>query len=295
MQPPQFVIDNEKQVRQLASVPQKNPYLVFIRCGEDTSLAQGLAINGRSYDIAVSLYEETAAQSELVKAGVSFYAGGLSKFHAARSIEEKFGNLCRYDFVLLLDADLRIDPASVQKLFNLARQNQLDLCQASLTPKSFSFYHFLGFDPSDADFRRTNFVEVMGPCFSRSALLRCMPTFDRAISTWGLDLLWPARLEFRNIAVIDAVQMAHSSEAPDTANGSFYRYLRSIGVNNRSELDDIWTKSVPWFYEPGLIRPVLGWRKLSLKKPARLIKRWFRSLQSRLQHADGVTSWSKRV
>jgi len=289
-----FVIRNDTSVRQLASGSQTSLFLVFIRCGKNASLAQALAIDGRDYDLAVSLYEATTAQAELASAGAAIYAGGLSKFHAARNIEEKFGGLSRYDFVLFLDSDLRIDPASVQKLFCLARQNQLDLCQASLTSESFSFHRFLCCDPGESMLRRTNFVEVMGPCFSQSALRRCMPTFDRAISTWGLDLLWPALLHFKGIAVIDAIQMSHPSHPPDTTNGVFYRHLQDLGVNHRHELDDIWTHSVPWFYEPGLIRPILGWRKLSLKKPARLIKRWLRSLRWRPQFPPVISQWSKR-
>ncbi len=52
----------------------------------------------------------------------------------------------------------------------------------------------------------------MVPCFSRQALERLLPTFDLTSTGWGwgLDSLWPKRLGYESIGMIDGTPVLHT-------------------------------------------------------------------------------------
>jgi O-methyltransferase/8-demethyl-8-(2,3-dimethoxy-alpha-L-rhamnosyl)tetracenomycin-C 4'-O-methyltransferase len=73
----------------------------------------------------------------------------------------------------------------------------------------------------------------MMPCFSQEAFQKCVDTFAKSVSGWGIDLVWPKLLGLPSdkIAIIDTVTVKHT-KAMDTTNGPFYVYLRDeLGVN----------------------------------------------------------------
>ncbi len=266
------MIQNAEYIRRIAEGSQRHSSLVFVRGGIDTSLARALANPDRHYDLMLSLYQPAPEIPKLIDAGIGVYAGGWSKFHAALRIQQRFKSLDRYEQVLFLDADIGIDVDSVNRLFNAAKRAELALCQPSLSVESSTAWPFLRHDPRARGLRPTNFVEVMAPCFSRAALTRCLASFDRSISTWGLDFLWPMMLRYRSIAVIDAVQMRHL-QPTDESNGAFYRYLNSIGIDQRAELAQL-RASCPRWFRPGPMDPLLGWRgPFLLRKLSRFLAR----------------------
>ena len=60
--------------------------------------------------------------------------------------------------------------------------------------------------------RRTGFVEIMVPGFSRPALQQLLPTLDESETGWGwgLDSLWPKLLGYRDLGIIDGVPVLHT-------------------------------------------------------------------------------------
>ncbi len=60
--------------------------------------------------------------------------------------------------------------------------------------------------------RRTGFVEIMMPAFSRRALEMLLPTFDLSVTGWGwgLDSVWPKLLGYENVGIIDGVTAVHT-------------------------------------------------------------------------------------
>jgi hypothetical protein len=60
--------------------------------------------------------------------------------------------------------------------------------------------------------RRVGFVEIMVPCFRREALEQLLPTLELSTTGWGwgLDSLWPKRLGYKDLGIIDGVPVLHT-------------------------------------------------------------------------------------
>lgn len=146
------------------------------------------------------------------------------------------GILERYDAVMFLDDDLILQHADVDRVFELARRHDLDLFQPSLSAGSHCSWADL-FHREGSVVRRTTGVEIMMFGFTRRALAACAPLFGRSVSGFGLDFACSIAIRDRgwSCGVVDAVQADHP-DAIDESGGSYYEFMRSIGVNQKLEL-----------------------------------------------------------
>jgi hypothetical protein len=116
-----------------------------------------------------------------------------------------------YDAIWMPDDDLDTTAEDIDLLFDVAAGAGLDLFAPALDDAS----HYAHFDTRrNPRFfgRRTGFVEIMMPGFSRAALERLQPTFDESETGWGwgLDSVWPKILNYENLGVVDAVAVTHT-------------------------------------------------------------------------------------
>ena len=139
-----------------------------------------------------------------------------------------------YDFIWFPDDDLAFHGLTANRLFDICREKMLDLAQPSLSKASY-FSHLITLHNSSFSLRKTNFVEVMAPCFSRQLLRYCLDTFTESISGWGLDLVWPHRaLQMGgHCAVIDEIQITHTRPV----GGPTYAALTNSGISPMMEFD----------------------------------------------------------
>ncbi len=106
-----------------------------------------------------------------------------------------------YDRIGLFDDDLELDGDELSCVLDLASVRGWPLCQLSLTADSDVSHGILRQRPG-VFFAVTDFVEVMAPIVSRTALVRIAPTFAVGSGTgWGLDFLWPRLLDCRGVVV----------------------------------------------------------------------------------------------
>ena len=100
---------------------------------------------------------------------------------------------------------------NIDGFFEAASALQWDLCAPALDEASY-YAHYSTMRNRNCAARRTGFVEIMVPCFSRAALERLLPTL--ALSTtgwgWGLDSVWPKLLGYARMGVIDATPVLHT-------------------------------------------------------------------------------------
>ncbi|REK19450.1 MAG: DUF707 domain-containing protein [Planctomycetota bacterium] len=181
--------------------------------------------------------------------------------------------LDQYDYIWCPDGDICADTATVNRLFALMRQYDLQLAQPAIAAGEIS-YQVLRAKPGVV-LRYTPFVEVMCPVFTRQTLLDVQPTFAESRSGWGLDLLWPRYVEPRRMAVLDAAGVEHTGRL---FRGENYRNLDKLGVSPGEELARIIAKhggfnrrlhrrlvrgriKLPAVWEPGH-RPAWGERLL---------------------------------
>jgi len=204
-------------------------YLVVIRCGANLpSVNLEKLRNNPKIDILFSFYEEPQFEYRFENAFA--FKGGLSKYHAFQVAWDSYPALHNYKAYWLLDADIEFDTTNLNALIEEGLSEQLDVWQPSLSTHSYSRWLHLRNDKHRVGIRRVNFVEVMAPIFSNAGLKKCLRTFSEAVSTWGLDFAWTRLADPDCLGVSDTFEMCHP-DVPDTKNGAFYRYLRSIGVN----------------------------------------------------------------
>jgi hypothetical protein len=222
---------------QAAAPSSRRRNLVFIRCGDRSvhRLLYPLPAT-RNWDCALSLYQpprkDDFAQADYV------LTGGLSKWDAFAQcrFERPDYGFAEYAFVLLADDDVLFrDPGDIDRLFEIAGKFQLAACQPSLSHESHGYWLVTRHHPSWY-LRFTNFVECMAPVLSAEAILLLEEDLRAAVSGCGLDLVFHHVLgEERRMAVVDAVSVTHT-QAVDSRNGPFYRFLHSIGVDHEEEI-----------------------------------------------------------
>lgn len=202
-------------------------FLVFVRAGDDSLHARWLAGDpSRNWDCLVSYYGQGTTSNV---PGDGVVAGGFGKLDSFKALYERYPDFfSKYAFVLVTDPDLEVEDGDLSRLFRIAKRYSLDVSQAALTHDSF-WSHFHTLQHPRYLWRKTNFVEVMCPMFSREALRELMPWFDLNKSTWGIDLCWAQAAGKRfSMAIIDAVAVRHAKKI-DLKEGAWYAKLRSAG------------------------------------------------------------------
>jgi hypothetical protein len=227
---------NSKLISVLMSPARNMPireYLAFIRCGA----AHQVIDDGteRNFDIALNLY---ANYMDDRRSSYEYsIAGGINKFKAAHQfINDDL--LARYKGFIFLDDDLEITYSALSDFLQYCTDNQLTLAQPSLTRDSHHSYDYL-LNASNKGRRPVDMVEVMCPFFPAEALKSANRTFDLSYSTWGLGHIWPKLLKTMPV-VVDEFTIRHTR--PHRKDGSFYRYMREIGISpiqEKTRLKDI--------------------------------------------------------
>jgi hypothetical protein len=141
----------------------------------------------------------------------------------------KFENLNRvlaatgstdFDWLLVVDDDLRLPPRFLDRFVALCEAFELDLAQPAQSQRSHSAWRVTRRRPASL-VRETRFVEI-GPltAFGRRAAAELLP-FPELRFGWGLDLHWAALAAERGwrLGVVDATPVRHESATV----GSSYR------------------------------------------------------------------------
>ncbi len=210
--------------------------LLFVRCGADSKHRWSLypLPAEREWDLMLACYEPPEecdyAQADCI------VTGGVSKWDAFA--QARFGGiehgLDSYEHVFLIDDDIVIDhPGDIDRLFAIAREHDLAVCQPSLSPQSHASWDITRQQPGEV--RYTDFVETMVPILSAEAVEVLREDLCAAVSGYGLDLVFRRALgPQRRMAVIDAVAVTHS-RATNHETSAFYRFMRAIGVDVHEE------------------------------------------------------------
>nr|WP_329690340.1 DUF707 domain-containing protein [Caldimonas sp.] len=133
------------------------------------------------------------------------------KWTGLRQLLNSWDGWREYERIWLPDDDIFATQGTIDRMFELAGILQFDLCAPALNEASY-YAHFTTMRNRCCHARRTGFVEIMAPCFSREALDLLLPTLDLTTTGWGwgLDSLWPKLLRYENIGVIDSTPVLHT-------------------------------------------------------------------------------------
>ena len=114
-----------------------------------------------------------------------------------------------YEYVFIPDDDLHMTSIQIDRLFELAKEYKLKICQPSLV----GYYSIpLNLNHPGSLLRYTDYVEIICPCFDIETFEKCRNTFTHNKSCWGIDLLWGVVLGHPQdaIAVVDDVIAIHT-------------------------------------------------------------------------------------
>jgi hypothetical protein len=221
-------------------------YLVYIRAGKHSLHAEMLAGDpGRNWDCCLNAWAATPGETAQDHGVEYLERGGINKFEAFAASFGRDPEAMPYRFVLMLDDDLRFMPGDVSRFFEQCERHSLALCQPAIAWGSHA-NHVINLWNPVCDTRQVNFIEVMAPCFSQSAMADLLPTFTLTRCTWGIDYAWSSLLNGSDrMTVVDAVPM-HHTKPMDRAEGPFYQMLRRMDIDPEAELAAVHRNFPPW-------------------------------------------------
>ena len=188
-------------------------------------LAVGVYLADRP-NTAAHMMEELAASAEhdVVQRWIALAPGGRGRADLPATtrvvtesipkfalLDQLIGDATGFDWLLLCDDDVEVSPGFVDRLIGCSAQHDFALSQPARTADSFVDHPIVQVAPGLAA-RRTRFVEI-GPliCLRRDAMPLLLPFGNACGMGWGLDFIWPVRLERTGLrlGIVDAAPIAH--------------------------------------------------------------------------------------
>jgi hypothetical protein len=179
--------------------------LVFTSAGADADLSRWLAPD-RSFDVWVAYRGQV--EPEWRRAVDRCEPSAHAKFPAFKHLHAMAApSVSHYDAVFLLDDDIVISSAEIERLFAIRDRFDLWILQPSFR-RSSKISHAITLQDGCGKLRFTNFVEVCVPLFQRSRLDDFMAVYDPALIGYGVDWWYLHHLGpdlARRVAIVDDV------------------------------------------------------------------------------------------
>ena len=179
--------------------------LVVLRCGQSSLHWDWLDGPRRNWDLILCPYQDIDARGHAARVIPGQKWDGLARFFA------EFHLWRDYDYICLPDDDIATDANTLNVFFDLCERYKIKLAAPALTPNSY-FSHPITMKNTEFLARRTNFVEIMMPCFSAAFFQEVLSTLDlsRSGTGFGLDFLWPHMLAYEDIWIFDESAVHHT-------------------------------------------------------------------------------------
>ncbi len=208
---------------------------ILVACVGPTSLHHCWLDGDRDFDLMIVDYKGIENYKD---DGEYYIQAKGTKFNIIADIFDQIPK--EYERIFIPDDDLYMKPADINKLFSVANQYNLNVCQPSLV----GYYSVaINLHHPASILRYTNFVEIIGPCFDRTTFDLCRDTFNYNKSCWGIELLWDMKLGFPKdkIAIIDEVIAVHTrpcfrgdNYSNNNVESPYYEYKKLVEENNLS-------------------------------------------------------------
>lgn len=194
--------------------------LIIVRAGDKSLHPQWIDNELRNWDIAVSYFgdypERYTGQYDYLHVYKGSKWQGLSDF-----VQTQSDLIAQYDYVWFPDDDLFANCETINEFFDYCKQLDLVIAQPALTPYSYFSWSVTLADPN-CNYRLTDFVEIMAPCFKQSTFHLFKDTFALNSSGWGLEWLWrdiAQRKDMLKFGIIDKSPVFHTRKVGTAAHG----------------------------------------------------------------------------
>jgi hypothetical protein len=149
-------------------------------------------------------------------------------------IEDNLEWISKFEYIWFPDDDIKINTENINRLFKIAKEYDLCLCQ----PSQLGYLsHQITLPQENSLLRYTNFVEVLAPLMNLETVLKLKETFDANYSSWGLDGIWPYLLNYpkNKIAIIDNISMIHTK--PPGSPELYSKFPYSLEIDEKMAYD----------------------------------------------------------
>lgn len=209
---------------------KKNRNLVIAPCGNSSTLFASKWLknpDAKEFDVCLMFYHQEIKDPSLYNSVEHFYHLKDFKFRMIHTLltTEAPHLLNDYDYFYFIDDDIAMDTSDINRMFALSQTFNTWISQASLSHNSFCSWPIFKNKPN-CMIRFVGQVEVMAPLFNRTALQRCLVSFNENKSSWGLDSVWPKILGYplNRLAVFDDVMMEHTKPVGE---GELYKKIQA--------------------------------------------------------------------
>jgi hypothetical protein len=188
-----------------------------------------------NFDVAIVNYDNHNESQDLVLKCIWYDTFSTFKYPGIWNLLRDEPRLLRYDFFWMPDEDIMLATEKINELFDKMKAFNLDLAQPSIEKSNTSFPSWECFTHKEnASIIYTNFIEITCPCFSKNALDKCLQTFKKSQSGWGLDLVWEKLIGDNNIniAIINDIVAKHTR---NVGGGELYNVLKRDGIRPSNE------------------------------------------------------------
>ena len=185
----------------------KKKYLIFSSVGDRNNVQTWISgPSKKNFDLIIYYYGNK--EKPIFDANLLVKRKGLKfdNFHHFLA----HNNTSKYDAIWVVDDDIIMDTASINRMFQIFLEYKLRLAQPSFDKDSL-VPHAVTRNNPNCILRYTNFVENNVAIFSSDVIPLLKNSFKDARTGFGVDFVWPAILNYptNEIAVIDEVSCYH--------------------------------------------------------------------------------------
>jgi len=197
---------------------KRRPYLLFSSVGDSYDAAalewtrRRFLDPAREYDIAFVYYGQCQARFAALAAHADrlFWTSGSKFQNLVRHLDASAA--LDYRYIWVVDDDIALDPARINRLFRIIDQHALAAAQPSMSPTGSYSYPALLRRGRNSLLRYVNFVEVGCPVLSSQTLQHLLTVIEPHIdllTCWGIDILLSHHIHGPDtpFAVIDRIMV----------------------------------------------------------------------------------------
>jgi len=216
--------------------------MIFTSAGDNTRFTELWCSKvDQNYDIYVLYYGNNDVNFQLYESHVTFIekseGSKFQNFHKFWNAHPEI--IDKYDRFFILDDDIQISVQDINKMFDISREYNLEICAPSFNHAGGSIIsHPITKNKKNTLLTYTNFVEVNTPLFNRTALDNLMKMYDPVLIGYGIDYLYIIANGIKkqtSYAIIHSIQCIN----PKTTNKK-YKTREISKVPNSNSKEKIW-------------------------------------------------------
>lgn len=169
----------------------KKKFLIFTGVGDNENQYQSWALNkSEVFDRAVFYYGENEERYKKIlshNTEFCFKKPGM----IWSNFVHNYADFNDYDYVLVVDSDLYLNPNELEITFELAKKNNWSACQWSRDEKSYGWFINLFKQDKSKKYRKTNFIEMIFLMLRKDVCKDLVFEYQKLelIYSTGIDLL----------------------------------------------------------------------------------------------------------